>query len=98
MTIERASIAAIGGAVLTLWFGAVIAATPMLEPTRDVCVLERGEVLDRLHQVDASIVDASGAFVRLRGDGPGFVGRLYATGAWLVLPAGRGGCLGLATR
>lgn len=96
MTTERGRLAGIGGGVLALWFGGVIALTPALEPTRDVFVLARGEVLDHLHRIDASIVDASGAFVRLRGDGPGFVGRLYGAGAWLVLPAGSGGCLGRA--
>jgi hypothetical protein len=81
-------------AALGLWFGGVIAATAAIEPTRDVFVLAGPAVLDRLHAIDASIVDTSGAFTRLRGDGPGFVGRLYGAGAWLVLPAGAGGCLG----
>jgi hypothetical protein len=80
---------------LGVWFGGVITATAAIEPTRDVFVLAAPAVLDRLHGIDASIVDASGSFVRLRGDGPGFVARLYGAGAWLVLPAGAGGCLGI---
>jgi hypothetical protein len=34
--------------------------------------------------------------VTLRSDRPGLVAALYAGGAWLVLPAGLAGCLGLA--
>ena len=35
-------------------------------------------------------------FVIANGDGPGFVRKLYAAGAWLVLPATAGGCRGTA--
>ncbi len=64
----------------------------MLEPTRDVLVFGPGATIAALPAAGASLVDVSAAWTRVRRAEPGFVGRLYGSGAWLVLPAFEGGC------
>lgn len=43
-----------------------------------------------------ALTDQGGLGVTVRSEDPGLVPALYAAGAWLVLPAGLAGCLGLA--
>lgn len=77
---------------LALWFAGLAGITPMLEPTRDVLVLGPTEMLSRLPASGASLVDGVSGWTRVRRQESGFVSRLYANGAWLVLPAFAGGC------
>ena len=41
---------------------------------------------------DVAILDRFGHAIALQSDRPGYVGALYAAGAWIVLPAGLAGC------
>jgi hypothetical protein len=77
---------------LALWFGGVIMVTPVLEPTRDVLVFSPVETIAALPSAGATLLDASGSWTRVRRTETGFVRRLYAQGAWIVLPAFDGGC------
>ena len=44
---------------------------------------------------EAAVLARSSVSITLKDDAPGFAARLYAAGAWLVLPAGLTGCLPL---
>ena len=50
-----------------------------------------------LHRLPAAVAlaDAGALGLTVRSQAPGLVAALYAAGAWLVLPAGLAGCLGL---
>ncbi len=82
---------------LAAWFGGLALLTPLIEPTRDVLVFGPERTIAALPSAGASLVDVSAAWTRVRRDEAGFVSRLYARGAWLVLPAFEGGCRGMAS-
>jgi hypothetical protein len=77
---------------LALWFGGMIMLTPVLEPTRDVLVFSPVETIAALPAAGVALLDVSGSWARVRRTEAGFVRRLYAQGAWIVLPAFEGGC------
>jgi hypothetical protein len=77
---------------LGCWFGAVLLLTLLFEPTRDVFVIGLPTDLAGLSEADVMLVDSIRDVPRVRSDRPGFVMRLYAQGAWLVIPASQGGC------
>jgi hypothetical protein len=77
---------------LGLWFGGLIVLPPVLEPTRDVLVFSPAETIATLPATGAALLDTSAMWVRVRRTETGFVRRLYAQGAWIVLPAFEGGC------
>ena len=79
---------------LAAWFSALAALTYAAEPRDVVAWVPQARLAEMLSAHSISVIDApSGGFVRLRGDTPGFARTLYASGAWMVLPAARGGCL-----
>jgi hypothetical protein len=77
---------------LAAWFGGLALLTPLAEPTRDVLVFGPTTTIATLPSAGASLVDVAAGWARVRREEPGFVARLYASGAWLVLPAFEGGC------
>ena len=83
-----------GATVLALaaWFAFLGAVAFAIEPSAEVIVwAPRADM--PLAQAHVALIDAhGGGFMRLRGESPGFVRALYASGAWIVLPASRGGC------
>lgn len=86
------------GLALGIWFASLIVAALAFEPTRAVIVIGSGAAIASAQQADVDLLDASGAIVTVAGRSDGFVRRLYAAGAWLVLPAGSGGCRAIASR
>ncbi|MGL4637087.1 MAG: hypothetical protein ACRCWF_13975 [Beijerinckiaceae bacterium] len=80
------------------WFAGMLLLTPLLEPTSEVFVIGPSSTLAELPKTGSLLVDAVGGMPRVRGASPGFVKRLYAQGAWLVLPARSGGCSAAAYR
>ena len=84
-----------GGAVLVMavWFAGLAATAVMVEPTRSVVVFGPHQTtLRAVTSGSTRLVDAGTGFVIANGRDRGFVRRLYAAGAWLVLPAVSGGC------
>lgn len=79
---------------LAAWFSALAVVTYATEPSGEVLVwLPDARLAEALSSAPVSVLDGQrGGFLRVRGDAPGFVRTLYASGAWLVLPAGSGGC------
>ena len=89
------SVAGIAGAALLIWFVGVAAMTAFVEPTAEVIVLAPAtKAAALLSSARVAILDSPGGFLVVRGESPGFVRALYASGAWLVLPATSGGCRG----
>jgi hypothetical protein len=85
-------------AALTLWALLIIVVTALFEPSPDVLLIGPPDLMIRtLDGSDSRLVDAGAAYVRVRGMERGFVRALYANGAWLIIPAGIGGCIGLDT-
>lgn len=82
--------------VLAAWFGGLAALALVLEPTPSVLVLApRAAAIRAAVQADATLLDVHTVASVARSQRQGFVRDLYAGGAWLVLPAPEGGCLGL---
>jgi hypothetical protein len=95
MTTDRRTLVAAALTALAMWFAGLAVTQYALEPSRDVIVWAPAERLGAvLSGAPVLLLDGSGPLVKLRGDAPGFVGSLYAGGAWLVLPAARRGCGG----
>jgi hypothetical protein len=82
---------------LASWFTALAVLTYAAEPSREVLVwVPNARLAKTLSSAPVSVLDGQSAgFLRVRGDTPGFVRSLYAGGAWVVLPAGSGGCRAL---
>lgn len=99
MTIrDRGVLRWIGAALLALglWFAGLTALTAAAEPTRNVIVLapDRGKMMRAIASSDVALLDGSDRLLRVTGISRGFVAKLYASGAWLVLPARAGaGCI-----
>jgi hypothetical protein len=80
-------LSALGG-----WTVIVLLTTFFIEPTREVFVIGMSDDLVGLPKADVAIVDTVRGVLRVRSDRPGFVQRLYAQGAWIVIPASPGAC------
>jgi hypothetical protein len=98
--VRRWSFAAYGAFAVLIWFGSLAVAARAFEPTDTVIVIaaSRDAALAAVKTADVAFVDTTNAFVTVAGRSRGFVGDLYAAGAWLVLPAGGGGCRSLWRR
>ncbi len=83
-----------GALALAAWFTALAILAYAVEPSAEVIAwAPRDRLATTLSTVPASVLDGSrNGFLRLRGESPGFVKALYASGALIVLPASRGGC------
>ncbi len=85
MTTElRAALAALG-----LWACALPAVPLLLPADAPVLVLAPARAWPVLMEGQVALVGRAWPFWQLRGD----VGAFYGAGAWLVLPAPRGGCV-----
>lgn len=98
MTIRtRPLIRWMAGAVtaLGLWFVALVVLTVAAEPTRAVIVFAPGRdaMMTAVTAADVTLLDGSARMLKVGGTSPGFVARLYAGGAWLVLPSRAAGCV-----
>jgi len=96
-TTERSArtLLAAGALALAAWFAGLAILAYAVEPSREVIVWAPEGRLPALTSLAApvSVLDTpGGGFIRLRGESKGFVGALYAGGAWLVLPAAAGTC------
>lgn len=79
--------------VMALWFAGLAAVVLIGEPTRGVIVLAPSQTAFRAAlSSSALLVGGGNGYVIAFGRHDGFVRELYASGAWLVLPALRGGC------
>jgi hypothetical protein len=98
MTIERLKVglraAGMAAAVLGAWFALLAATTALIAPGQ-VLVLGSGAI-EKVVRADGRLMATGWAAAQAQSDESGFVGRLYANGAWLVLPAAGGGCRGRA--
>jgi hypothetical protein len=85
---------------IAIWFGGLAVAAPMFEPTAEVVVVasNRDAAIASMARADVALVHASDSVITVAGRSRGFVRELYAGGAWLVLPAGNGGCRGRPNR
>jgi hypothetical protein len=79
---------------LGVWFGALLIGALAFEPTKAVMVFAPGggAVIASARSADVDLLEASGSLFTVAGRSAGFVRRLYASGAWFVLPAMSGGC------
>ena len=74
------------------WLG-VLAGVARVSDAAPALIVPLGpQTLTQLTE-DMRIVDATDHTLTLRSDEAGLAKRLYASGAWLVLPAGLTGCL-----
>jgi len=79
---------------LVAWFGAILAVTALLGPTREVLILARNlpAAFSALVATDGAFVGSLGPAVIMRSEAPDVVPRLYGAGAWIVLPIRVRGC------
>lgn len=100
LPVRRRSFVIYGACAVLVWFGGLAVVARAFEPTAAVIVIagSRAAALASARASDVALLDASDAFVTVAGRSEGFVGDLYAAGAWLVLPVGSGGCRSLGRR
>ena len=81
--------------IVSGWIAVMAGVMFVAEPAPAALALGgRGELLDRL-PADVRMMRSSRHMLVLTSTEPGYVRRIYAAGAWLVLPALRNGCLDL---
>jgi hypothetical protein len=82
-------------AALVLWFAGLAAITVIAEPTRAVVVWapDHTTMIGAIGGADVAMLDGSERLLSVTGSTPGFVAKLYAAGAWLVLPSRASGCV-----
>jgi hypothetical protein len=79
--------------VTAIWFAALAVAELVAEPTRTVLVFgPKDTTFKAVAESSGQLVDSGQVYIIAHGQQAGFVSRLYASGAWLVLPALGGGC------
>ena len=83
---------------LALWLGTLTLWTAATDPGRVLVLAPRRVAIAAALHADARLLSVHGAasIVSAKADGGkrrGFVGDLYAAGAWLVLPGVAGGCV-----
>lgn len=80
---------------LGLWFAGLAGLTILAEPTSAVIVLtpDRHTMMTTIRSADVALLDGSDRLLSVAGRSPGFVAKLYASGAWLVLPSRMSGCI-----
>jgi hypothetical protein len=84
---------AAGLGVLALWFAGLAGLTAGIEPEDTVLAFGPEHRLFHALAADNALLVSNGpGFIRVRGQSAGFVARLYANGAWLVLPGTAFGC------
>ena len=83
-------------AILAVWFAA-LTAVPVIrdEPGQYLVIGPTERRLEAIRTTPALLVSAGPLYTHIATSSPGLVARLYAGGAWLVLPASNGGCIRL---
>ena len=86
-------LAAVAFAVVLAWFVAVGVLTYFvdLSPTVIVFGPER-TTMAAMSRSDTLVLEGGPGFIIVQGNGRGFVRKLYAEGAWLVMPSNLDGC------
>ncbi len=83
-------------AALVVWLGGLAGFAATAGPSGDYLVIgPRQSLFPALAPSGARFLREAAGGLLLSGDGPATVRALYANGAWLVLPAARGGCLSI---
>lgn len=84
-------------AILGFWF-AVLLTVPLIrdEAGQYLVVGPSERRFDAVQATSAQLVSGGAGYTQIAAASPGQVRQLYAHGAWLVLPAGNGGCLRLS--
>lgn len=90
-------VALLAVALPLLWFALMAASMVVWRPTEDALVVAPPGWIGRAPE-GVAIVSAGDWTTVVRHPGPAAARRLYASGAWLVLPALPNGCLALSTR
>lgn len=81
-------------AILAVWFTALTAVPVMRdEPGQYLVIGPEDQRHEALRGTPAQLISAGLAYTHIASPSPGLVAQLYTGGAWLVLPAGNGGCL-----
>lgn len=79
--------------LLVLWFGTMIGAMLMLDVSKQALVFGPTRQILNDQNDGIKIISLDEHRMVVTGTAPGYVRRLYAGGAWLVLPALTAGCL-----
>jgi hypothetical protein len=102
MTIRAQRVAGFAVAALTallFWLGGLAGLAAAAGPSGDYLAIgPRRTLFPALASSGARFLRETSGGLLLSGDGPATVRALYANGAWLVLPAPRGGCLAFGRR
>lgn len=96
MSTEGSKLVGLGLLVLVSWVVVLSMLAFKAEPFEEVVAwVPPSRLAEMLSTSPVSVMDVGArGFVVLRGDSPGFVAALYASGAWMVLPARKsGGCV-----
>lgn len=82
--------------ILLIWF-VILAMVPVIRdvPGHYLVIGPREVRLAAIGATKAALVAPGRGYTRIATSSPKAVGQLYAHGAWLILPAGNGGCLRL---
>jgi hypothetical protein len=93
-TTDRRTLLGAGAFALAAWFAGLAILAYTVEPSREVIAwVPQGRLAATISAAPVTVLEGQGGgFLRLRGESPGFVGLLYASGAWIVFPAAGGGC------
>lgn len=86
-------LAAIALAVLAGWFVAIGVLTYLVDLSPTVIVFgPEATTMAAMSRSDTLVLEGGPGFIVVQGKGRGFVRKLYAEGAWLVMPSDLDGC------
>ena len=86
---------AILSTLLIGWFGAMVVLMLVFDISSKALVVGPGLTIAEQIPEDVSLLDADPYSLIVTSDEPGYVRRLYASGAWIVFPSLNPGCLDL---
>ena len=80
-------------AVMLAWFAAIAVLTYFVDLSPTVIVFgPEATTMDAMSRSDTLVLEGGPGFIIVQGKGRGFVRKLYAEGAWLVMPSDLDGC------
>ncbi len=86
-------LAAIALAVVVGWFATIAVLTYCVDLSPTVIVFgPEATTMAAMSRSDTLVLEGGPGFIVVQGNGRGFVRRLYASGAWLVMPSDLDGC------
>ncbi|MGZ5851220.1 MAG: hypothetical protein ACXWJH_01455 [Hyphomicrobium sp.] len=93
LLLRAGKLAAAAFAVVFAWFVAVGVLTYFTEISPTVIVFgPQATTMGAMSRSDTRVLEAGPGFIVVQGSGRGFVRKLYAEGAWLVMPSNLDGC------